>query len=169
MSKSTMIKDLKMPVVNNAPTLPPPKQEQSEEDVTVQEVLTEIEQEKHIQQPNIQQPSVVHQQDTLSNQLLQQQLLQQQLLQQQLLLQQNVQNEKDSLIKSLVKNIKVLFMSEINMFIFVTLLYIVFQNIDVVSVLKIDKLPLIHNYPILKQIIISVVYALLVISSKSFM
>ena len=163
MSKSTMIKDLKIPVVNNVP--PSTKPEQSEEDVTVQEVLTEIEQEKHIQQP----PPVIHHQDTLSNQLLQQQLLQQQLLQQQLLQQQSVQNDKDNIITSIIKQLKTLFMSEINMFVYVILLYITFQNVDVVSILKIDKLPFIYNHPVLKQIIISIVYSLLVISSKTFM
>ena len=83
--KSTLIKDIRKPLQQEQVV---PK---TEEDVTVQEVLSEIERENNIDVSKpIYQELIVQSNNDMSNQLLQQQLLQQQLLQQQLLNQQNI-------------------------------------------------------------------------------
>lgn len=177
MSKSTLIKDIKKP---------PPQQQvvsmpvqQSEEDVTVQEVLTEIERESNPQQMSQQMsqpimnpsPNQFVNADT-SSQLLQQQLLQQQMLQHQIQQQQmkNEDNEKyDTFLNNTVLKVKQLFTRDNNLLVLATVLYLTFTYVDVLKVLKIDNLSIFEKYPQLINIVLSILFGLTLVLIKPLM
>ena len=152
MSKSTLIKDLK-------PPSPPPPIEQPDEDVTVQEVLSEIEKE-------------ITPTDQISNQILQQQLLQQQLLQQQLLQQQQqvpntTEDSKSNFVVNIISQLMSVFKDQTNYFVLIVVLHLVFQNINIVNILKIDNVPFVTQQPIVVYLLKSVVFALILIVCKA--
>ena len=151
MSKSTLIKDLKPPS--------PPPIEQPDEDVTVQEVLSEIEKE-------------ITPTDQISNQILQQQLLQQQLLQQQLLQQQQqvpntTEDSKSNFVVNIISQLMSVFKDQTNYFVLIVVLHLVFQNINIVNILKIDNVPFVTQQPIVVYLLKSVVFALILIVCKA--
>lgn len=162
-NRSTLIKDLKNT---------PPK---NEDDVAVQEVLSDIEREKHIptitpdlnqQQPH---PSMFENNNIFQQQqLLQQQLLQQQLLQQQLENQQN--NAKyEKMYDGIVGKIRGIMMDNNRMFMSGVVLFLVFTNMDVLGVLKIDNLTIFESYPLVEKLVISVIFGLTLVFVKQLM
>lgn len=158
MSKSTMLRDLKppMPEEMKQPAnigRPPPQPQQrpqqqnpntTDDDIAVNEVLSEINAENK-QQP-VYHPSMFQQQ-----QLLQQQQIQQLMNQQQQMLQQQHQDNmmKESFVASenpstedmsthqkVFAYVKHLFTTDNNLLIKAMLLYIIFQYLNIMSILK---------------------------------
>lgn len=181
-TKSTYIKDLPKkqvqihPVPNienqqmNKPPSPP------EDEIVMQEILKEIEQESHmksIQQPTIQQSTIQPMEqnstnDILQQQLLQQQLLQQQMLQQQLLQQSLNQNASSSIIPTkLFKTLYNIFLKDNIIFVLIIILYLLFENINVLSVLKIDKFSFVNSTPLLPGILRAILFSTITIVLKT--
>jgi len=162
--KSTLIKDIRKPLQQPEP--PTPK---IDEDVTVQEVLSEIERENNI---NVSKPtyqeSFVQQNNDISNQLLQQQLLQQQLLQQQLLNQQNL-DHNNTIFNNLTETIKNVFKRDNNLLILSISLFLVFTYVDILRILKIDDYSIFESYPVLINIVTSVIFGLTLVLIKPLM
>ena len=124
--KSTLIKDIRKPLQQEQVV---PK---TEEDVTVQEVLSEIERENNINVSKpIYQELIVQSNNDMSNQLLQQQLLQQQLLNQQNL------NKNSTMFNNVIEMIKNIFKRDNNLLILSIVLYLIFTYIDILRILKI--------------------------------
>ena len=176
-TKSTYIRDLPKkqvqinPVPNienqqmNKPPSPP------EDEIVMQEVLKEIEQEtqmKSMQQPTVQQPmtqpniSQPMEQNTTTD-VLQQQMLQQQLLQQSL-----NQNSSSSIIPTkLFKTLYNIFLKDNIIFVLIIILYLLFENINVLSVLKIDKFSFVNSTPLLPGILRAILFSTLTIILKT--
>jgi hypothetical protein len=153
----------------------PQQKQQSEEDVVVQEVLSEIENDRTaIHQPPSQHHPFIN--DTYANQLLQQQLLQQQLLQQQLLQTRQANSSEElndkapkcSFIMNLLKKIIAIFMKD-NLFFLLVVSYLIFEYINILKVLKIDNFEVFNNYPILTKVVQAVIYSLTVTIINPFM
>nr|QOI90436.1 hypothetical protein HWQ62_00300 [Pyramimonas orientalis virus] len=176
MSKSTLIKDIKKPSINT-PVLSsqvtthvePSQTQQTDEDVTVQEVLSEI--EKETRSDTTQHNNQYMHTDALSNQLLQQQLLQQQLLQQQIQQQQtqNTNQQYDTFFNNLVSNAKHIVTRDNNLLVLAIVLFLSFQYVDVLKVLKIDNLSVFERYPILVNVVISAIFGLTLVVIKPLM
>tara|TARA_Y100000389_G_C17385476_1_gene476765 strand:+ start:437 stop:985 length:549 start_codon:yes stop_codon:yes gene_type:complete len=182
-----MIKDLKPS--NNASMQPQAVDSSGQQDaeVSVQEVLSEIEnesrQEQHIHQQHAQMMARQQQpmssvsapgygSNDLSNQLLQQQLLQQQFLQQQLLSQkeeQQQENKNGGMLQSLLDKAKQLFKRDNNLFMVSSILYLVFVYVDVLNVLKIDNFTIFEKYPYLINLVTSLIFGLTVAIVKPLM
>jgi hypothetical protein len=186
-TKSTYIRDLPKkqvqinPVPNienqqmNKPPSPP------EDEIVMQEVLKEIEQEtqmKSMQQPTFQQPMTMSNisqpmeqntiTDVLQQQMLQQQLLQQQMLQQQLLQQSLNQNSSSSIIPTkLFKTLYNIFLKDNIIFVLIIILYLLFENINVLSVLKIDKFSFVNSTPLLPGILRAILFSTITIILKT--
>lgn len=161
--KSTLIKDIRKPLQQQEPP-PAPK---IDEDVTVQEVLSEIERENNIDVSKpVYQESFV--QPDISNQLLQQQLLQQQLLQQQLLNQQNLA-QNNTIFKNLIETVKNVFKRDNNLLILSIVLFLVFTYVDILRILKIDDYSIFESYPVLINIVTSVIFGLTLVLIKPLM
>ena len=161
--KSTLIKDIRKPLQQEQVV---PK---TEEDVTVQEVLSEIERENNIDVSKpIYQELIVQSNNDMSNQLLQQQLLQQQLLQQQLLNQQNI-NKNSTMFNNVIEMIKNIFKRDNNLLILSIVLYLIFTYIDILRILKIDNYSIFESYPVLINIVTSVIFGLTLVIIKPLM
>ena len=161
--KSTLIKDIRKPLQQEQVV---PK---TEEDVTVQEVLSEIERENNIDVSKpIYQELIVQSNNDMSNQLLQQQLLQQQLLQQQLLNQQNL-NKNSTMFNNVIEMIKNIFKRDNNLLILSIVLYLIFTYIDILRILKIDNYSIFESYPVLINIVTSVIFGLTLVIIKPLM
>jgi hypothetical protein len=176
MSKSTLIKDIKKPTVQQVQPqqVQPHVMEQQDEDVTIQEVLSEIEREAHLPQPTqYTQPLLPQSMNSdMSSQLLQQQLLQQQMLQHQIQQQQmkNQDNEKyDTFFNNTVSKIKQIFTRDNNLLVLAIALYLTFTYVDVLKVLKIDNLNVFENYPVLINIVLSTIFGLTLVLIKPLM
>ena len=144
--------------------------DEGEDDITIQEVITEINNEKQDQQQ--QQAVNTNTKDEsinlkdFSNQLLQQQLLQQQLLQQQLLQQkdQSQSQQKDLETNGVMYYLSFLFkefLSKKNEFIGILILHIIFSKLDISALLKIDKVVLFQTYPYLESLVRSILFSVL--------
>jgi hypothetical protein len=186
MSKSTLIKDIKKQPMQQQTTVYEPTQ-QSEEDVTVQEVLSEIERETQPSQQFAQQQQQQQQQSQtnfpfsspnqfvssdVSSQLLQQQMLQQQMLQHQIQQQQlkNEDKEKyDTFFNNTISKIKQLFTRDNNLFLLATVLYLTFTYVDVLKILKFDNLSIFEKYPPLINIVLSLIFGLTLVLIKPLM
>ena len=165
MSKSTMLRDLKPPVpeemkqptnIGRPPSHPQQRPQQqipnpttvtttTDDDIAVNEVLSEINAENKQQQQPVYHPSMFQQQ-----QMLQQQQIQQLMNQQQQMLQQHQDNiAKESFVASenpsteemsthqkVFAYVKHLFTTDNNLLIKAMLLYIVFQYLNIMSILK---------------------------------
>ena len=165
--KSTLIKDIRKPSQQQQELLAP----KIDEDVTVQEVLSEIERENNIDvsKPVYQEPFVQPQPNTdISNQLLQQQLLQQQLLQQQLLNQQNIAHN-NTIFSNLIETVKNVFKRDNNLLILSIVLFLVFTYVDILRILKIDDYSIFESYPVLINIVTSVIFGLTLVLIKPLM
>lgn len=156
-----MIKDLN--IKTNKDKL---NDDQGEDDITIQEVITEINNEKQDQQQamnaNIKDESINLK--DFSNQLLQQQLLQQQLLQQQLLQQKDQPQQKELETNGVMYYLSFLFkefLSKKNEFIGILILHIIFSKLDISALLKIDKLVLFQTYPYLESLVRSILFSIL--------
>jgi hypothetical protein len=170
MSKSTMIKDLRPVPTNQEVVL-----EAAEADVSVQEVLSEIEkdsiheqtiQHQHNQmmsQPYV--PNYTTNTEAISNQLLQQQLLQQQILQQQLMTQKDESKGKDTLIDKFKHILK----RDNNLFMVSVILYLIFMYVDVLNILKIDDFNIFERYPFLINLVTSLIFGLTIVLIKPLM
>jgi hypothetical protein len=166
MSKSTMIKDLNMKT--NKEKL---NDDQGEDDITIQEVITEINNEKQEQQQpinvNMQTKNESINLNEFSNQLLQQQLLQQQLLQQQILQQKDTIGASaggSTSTNGVMYYLSVLFkefLAKKNEFIGILILHIIFSKLDISTLLKIDKLVLFQTYPYLESLVRSILFSIL--------
>ena len=160
--KSTLIKDIRKPLQQQEPTAT-----KIDEDVTVQEVLSEIERDNNIDlshSPVYQESFVQHQPNTdISNQLLQQQLLQQQLINQQQIVHNN------TIFKSLVETIKNVFKKDNNLLILSIVLFLVFTYVDILRILKIDDYSIFESYPVLINIVTSVIFGLTLVLIKPLM
>ena len=173
MSKSTMIKDLRQIPTNKEVVL-----EAVEADMSVQEVLSEIENES-INKQNVQyqhnqmmsQPYVQNltNTDTISNQLLQQQLLQQQILQQQLLSQTKDDSKGAGVMCTMTDRIKQLFRRDNNLFLIVVIVYLVFSYVNVLNLLKIDDFNIFERYPFLINLVTSLIFGLTIVLIKPLM
>jgi uncharacterized Zn-finger protein len=182
-----MIKDLKPP--NNASMQPQAVDSssgQQDAEVSVQEVLSEIEnessQEQHIHQQHAQMMAQQQQpmssvsaqgygSNDLSNQLLQQQLLQQQFLQQQLLSQKEEHKTGGGggVFQSLLDKAKQLLKRDNNLFLLTSILYLVFIYVDVLNLLKIDNFTIFEKYPYLINLVTSLIFGLTVALVKPLM
>ena len=167
-----MIKDLNMKT--NKEKL---NDDQGEDDITIQEVITEINNEKQEQQPmNMQTKNESINLNEFSNQLLQQQLLQQQLLQQQILQQKDVAGASGTgasaagatsaagSTNGVMYYLSVLFkefLAKKNEFIGILILHIIFSKLDISTLLKIDKLVLFQTYPYLESLVRSILFSIL--------
>jgi len=181
MSKSTYIKDLKPKPQQQEPGPPAiriseiPNENSSEADITLNEIIDEVnvpvdkmpkENIKPVHEATQQSsslpfnPSLFYKdalaQREMTNQL-QQQLLQQQLLQQQLLT--SAMEKKIGFGVNFILNLKRVFLREFMFIISICLLYVLFQNFNVLSIIKIDRISVIHSIPFLKQIILTIVFA----------
>ena len=134
--------------------------DQEEDYITIQEVITEINNDKQEQQQamnaNTKDESINLKE--FSNQLLQQQLLQQQLLQQQLLQQkeQSQSQQKELETNGIMYYLSFLFkefLSKKNEFIGLLILHIIFSKLDISTLLKIDKLVLFQTYTHLESLV----------------
>ena len=162
MSKSTMLRDLKPPVpeemkqpanIGRPPVHPQQRQQSAppgptDDDIAVNEVLSEINAENK-QQPDTNAP-IYHPSMFQQQQLLQQQQIQQLMNQQQQMLQQhqdnmvkesfvaseNTSNEDMSTYQKIFAYVKHLFTTDNNLLIKAMLLYIVFQYLNIMSILK---------------------------------
>ena len=162
--KSTLIKDIRKPLQQQEP--PAPK---IDEDVTVQEVLSEIERENNIDVSKpVYQESFVQPNTDISNQLLQQQLLQQQLLQQQLINQQNL-TQNNTIFNNLIETVKNVFKRDNNLLILSIVLFLVFTYVDILRILKIDDYSIFESYPVLINIVTSVIFGLTLVLIKPLM
>jgi hypothetical protein len=183
-TKSTYIRDLpkKQVQINPVPNIENQQMNKPPEDeIVMQEVLKEIEQEtqmKSMQQPTIQQSTVqptisqpMEQNtttDVLQQQMLQQQLLQQQMLQQQLLQQSLNQNSSSSVIPTkLFKTLYNIFLKDNIIFVLIIILYLLFENINVLSVLKIDKFSFVNSTPLLPGILRAILFSTITIVLKT--
>ena len=156
--KSTLIKDIRKPLQQEQVV---PK---TEEDVTVQEVLSEIERENNIDVSKpIYQELIVQSNNDMSNQLLQQQLLQQQLLNQQNL------NKNSTMFNNVIEMIKNIFKRDNNLLILSIVLYLIFTYIDILRILKIDNYSIFESYPVLINIVTSVIFGLTLVIIKPLM
>lgn len=185
-NRSTLIKDLK----SSASSSNSDNQlNTSDDDFAVQEVLSEIENEKQKQNisnqainngmmhnNNILQPPTMLQQshpsmfqnDTIHNQLLQQQMLQQQLLQQQLLQQQN--NEKyERVYDGITHKVKDICMKYNKLFVLSVVLFLVFTNMNILGLLKIENMSIFESYPILINITTAFIFGLTVVFVNQLM
>lgn len=161
--KSTLIKDIRKPLQQESVV---PK---IDEDVTVQEVLSEIERENNIDVSKpVYQESFVQSNNDMSNQLLQQQLLQQQLLQQQLLNQQNL-TQNNTMFNNIIEMIKNVFKRDNNLLILSIMLYLIFTYVDILRILKIDDYSIFESYPVLINIVTSVIFGLTLVLIKPLM
>lgn len=163
-----MIKDLNMKT--NKDKL---NDDQGEDDITIQEVITEINNEKQEQQQpmNMQTKNESINLNEFSNQLLQQQLLQQQLLQQQILQQKDVAGAgvagasgAAGSTNGVMYYLSVLFkefLAKKNEFIGILILHIIFSKLDISTLLKIDKLVLFQTYPYLESLVRSILFSIL--------
>lgn len=163
-----MIKDLNMKT--NKDKL---NEDQGEDDITIQEVITEINNEKQEQQQpmNMQTKNESINLNEFSNQLLQQQLLQQQLLQQQILQQKDVAGASAAgasaaagSTNGVMYYLSVLFkefLAKKNEFIGILILHIIFSKLDISTLLKIDKLVLFQTYPYLESLVRSILFSIL--------
>ena len=163
-----MIKDLNMKT--NKEKL---NDDQGEDDITIQEVITEINNEKQEQQQpmNMQTKNESINLNEFSNQLLQQQLLQQQLLQQQILQQKDVAGAgvagasgAAGSTNGVMYYLSVLFkefLAKKNEFIGILILHIIFSKLDISTLLKIDKLVLFQTYPYLESLVRSILFSIL--------
>lgn len=88
---------------------------------------------------------------------LQQQLIQQQLIQQQLLT--NSMETRLGFGLGMISGIKKLFVREFIFIVGIGVLYILFQNFEVLSLLKIDRITAIQGIPFLKQIILTILFS----------
>lgn len=175
MSKSTMIKDIRktQPEIH----VKPQQQPQPEEDVSVQEVLSEIERESNNEQfvDKIYDNNVTMQnqnQPVYNNdqfQMMQQQMMQQQMLQQQLLQAQNTDTNKTNMCSSIFEYVKNMFKRDNNLFVLSVGMYLLFLYIDVLRILKIDNLEIFENYPIFINIITSLIFGLTLVIVKPLM
>lgn len=158
-----MIKDLNIKTNNEKLNI-----DQGEDDITIQEVITEINNEKQEQQQALKantKDESINLKD-FSNQLLQQQLLQQQLLQQQLLQQkdQSQSQQKELESNGVMYYLSFLFkefLSKKNEFIGMLILHIIFSKLDISTLLKIDKLVLFQTYPYLESLVRSILFSIL--------
>jgi hypothetical protein len=166
MSKSTMIKDLDNGKNDD-------NHSHGEDDLTIQEVLTEIENDKKPDQNNHEEINL----KDFSNQLLQQQLLQQQLLQQQLLQQnktdinnipvinnsiENKQNES-IIMKSTLGLLNQLILKKKD-FLGILILHLIFNKVDITALLKIDKISIFTSYPYLESLFRSILFSLIAVT-----
>lgn len=176
-TRSTMIKDLR------PPSVAPSSQIKTEEDIAVQEVLSEIDREhtssSGTQQMFAPQASMVANQgmlpstsplqnDPYSNQLLQQQLLQQQLLQQQLL-QQHKHMEHTNMFNNLVCMFKNTIQRDNNLLLLSTVLFLIFTYVDVLKLIKIDNFSLFEKYPTLINLVTAIIFGLTLVVVKTLM
>ena len=192
-TKSTYIRDLpkKQVQINTVPNtenvqnvnienMQMNKQPPQEDEIVMQEVLKEIEQETQInynmqpttvQQPMMQpmmQPMEQKPNDMLQQQLLQQQLLQQQMLQQQLLQQSIDQNSSSSIIPTkLFNTLYNIFVKDNLIFIAIIVLFLLFENIKVLSILKIDKISIVNSTPYLSGFIRAFLFSSITIVLKT--
>lgn len=186
-NRSTLIKDLKSSASSSNSDNQP---NTSDDDFAVQEVLSEIENEKQKQSISnqaistngmmnnniLQPPTMLHQQshpsmfqnDSIHNQLLQQQLLQQQLLQQQLIQQQN--NEKyEKVYGGITYKIKDICMRYNKLFVLSVVLFLVFTNMNILGLLKIENMSIFESYPILINITTAFIFGLTVVLVNQLM
>ena len=197
MSKSTMIRDIKQQV--NEKTLSPQQQQQqqqqqqpqqpqpqqhnykqSEEDLVVNEVLSEIASENkthNVPSKNTNEQSQHMQEELLQQQLLLQQLQQQlhhqnsqhQQQQQQLELQLN--KEQVPYYKKVIDNVQQMFVKDNNLLVKSAVLFLVFQYLDIMSVifsitkvLKIDKIfSCVENNTVLSNLVKSLLFGVILI------
>lgn len=169
-----MIKDLR------PPSVAPSSQIKTEEDIAVQEVLSEIDREhtssSGTQQVFAPQASMVANQgmlsslqnDPYSNQLLQQQLLQQQLLQQQLL-QQQKHMEQTNMFNNLVCMFKNTIQRDNNLLLLSTILFLIFTYVDVLKLIKIDNFSIFEKYPTLINLVTAIIFGLTLVVVKTLM
>tara|TARA_Y100000389_G_C17394630_1_gene481844 strand:+ start:701 stop:1276 length:576 start_codon:yes stop_codon:yes gene_type:complete len=182
MSKSTYIKDLKPKVNQTEPETPSIRisevknEDNSEADVTLNEIIDEVSvpvdkmppQNLRPAQPEASplrydalNPNMFYK-DAIAQrevtQQLQQQLLQQQLLQQQLLT--NSMETKLGLGLHVCSSIKKMLYKELVFIVCVCILYVIFQNIDIISMLKIDKISFLDRIPFIKPILLTILFSL---------
>jgi hypothetical protein len=169
-----MIKDIR----KTKPEIQVGGRSQPEEDVSVQEVLSEIERESNNEQfvDKIYDTNVTmqnHNQPVYNNndqfQMMQQQMLQQQMLQQQLLQAQNTDTNKTNMCSSIFENVKNMFKRDNNLFVLSVGMYMLFLYIDVLRILKIDNLEIFENYPILINVITALIFGLTLVTVKPLM
>jgi hypothetical protein len=181
MSKSTYIKDLKQKPQQTEPETPPIRISEiqseniSDADITLNEIIDEVSvpvdkmpkenmkgshEDKYHSSSWLFNPSVFYkdalEQRQLTNQL-QQQLLQQQLLQQQLL--SSNMEKKIGFGVNFIMSAKRVFFRELMFILSICILYGLFQNLNVLSIIKIDRISAIHTIPFLKQTIITILFA----------
>jgi hypothetical protein len=166
MSKSTLIKDLDNGKNDD-------NNSHGEDDITIQEVLTEIENDKKPEHTNHQGINI----NDFSNQLLHQQLLQQQLLQQQLLQQNkndnnnipvvdnnNEKKQNESIImKSTLGLFNQLILKKKDFF-GILILHLIFNKVDITALLKIDKISIFASYPYLESLFRSILFSLIALT-----
>jgi hypothetical protein len=107
--------------------------------------------------------SAQHQVDDLTSKL-HQQLLQQQILQEQLI--QHNMSASNSFFSTISTYIHSTVYKEFNYITCMIVLYIIFQNVDITSVLKFDKYSFTKSSPLIKPIIQSVVFTLFALVIK---
>lgn len=157
------------------------KQQPQEDEIAMQEVLNEIEQEsqmkyniqptqvqQQVMQSNMIQPMENKTNDLLQQQMLQQQLLQQQMLQQQMLQQSIDQNSSSSIIPiKLFKTLYNIFVKDNLIFVAIIILFLLFENIKVLSILKIDKFSFVNSTPLLPGLIRAILFSSITIVLKT--
>jgi hypothetical protein len=190
-TKSTYIRDLpkKQVQINPVPNIENinienqqmNKQQPQEDEIAMQEVLNEIEQEsqmksniqptpvqQQVMQSNMIQPMENKTNDLLQQQMLQQQLLQQQMLQQQMLQQSIDQNSSSSIIPiKLFKTLYNIFVKDNLIFVAIIILFLLFENIKVLSILKIDKFSFVNSTPLLPGLIRAILFSSITIVLKT--
>lgn len=190
-TKSTYIRDLpkKQVQINPVPNIENinienqqmNKQQPQEDEIAMQEVLNEIEQESQMKsniqptpvQQQVMQSNMIQPMENKTNDLLQQQMLQQQLLQQQMLQQQMLQqsidhNSSSSIIPiKLFKTLYNIFVKDNLIFVAIIILFLLFENIKVLSILKIDKFSFVNSTPLLPGLIRAILFSSITIVLKT--
>lgn len=181
MSKSTYIKDLKPTQQTQSATNIPAirisevkNEDSSDAEITLNEIIDEVSLpvdrapqqifRKPEEDPSTHSVPYNHTvfykdaiaQREVTNQL-QQQLIQQQLIQQQLLT--NSMETRLGIGLGMISGIKKLFVREFIFIVGICALYILFQNFEVLSLLKIDRITAIQGIPFLKQIILTILFS----------
>jgi len=178
MSKSTYIKDLKPTQQTQTATDIPAirisevkNEDSSDAEITLNEIIDEVslpvdrapqqifrKPEEDTSTHSVPYNHTVFYKDAIAQRevtnQLQQQLIQQQLIQQQLLT--NSMETRLGFGLGMISGIKKLFVREFIFIVGIGVLYILFQNFEVLSLLKIDRITAIQGIPFLKQIILTI-------------
>jgi len=181
MSKSTYIKDLKPTQQTQTATDIPAirisevkNEDSSDAEITLNEIIDEVslpvdrapqqifrKPEEDTSTHSVPYNHTVFYKDAIAQRevtnQLQQQLIQQQLIQQQLLT--NSMETRLGFGLGMISGIKKLFVREFIFIVGICALYILFQNFEVLSLLKIDRITAIQGIPFLKQIILTILFS----------